>query len=115
MASGYPDYGRSVEVTPDDEFLLTGSSVATSANGKVSIGSSSTSVLSANSNRKFAIFINDSNEIIYLNLSDTAVMNEGVRLNANGGSIELTKPFLYTGAVTAICASGSKNLTVVEA
>ena len=59
-------------------------------------------------------FVNDSDETIYLNLSGTAVMNEGIRLNANGGSYEINLNNLYTGAVTGICSSGTKNLTVVE-
>lgn len=83
-------------------------------NTKVSIGSSSTSVLSANETRKHVVFVNDSDEDIYLSLSDTAVINEGIRLNAHGGSYEINLNNLYTGAISAICASGSKNLTVVE-
>ncbi|GAH51636.1 unnamed protein product, partial [marine sediment metagenome] len=44
----------------------------------------------------------------------TAVINEGIRLNANGGAYETSLLNLYTGALTAICASGGKNLTVTE-
>ncbi len=52
--------------------------------------------------------------MIYLSLSDTAVMNEGIRLNANGGAFEINSTNLYTGEVAAICVSGGKNLTVCE-
>jgi hypothetical protein len=93
---------------------ISGSAATTATNTKVSVGSSSTSVLALNASRKFAIFVNDSDETIYLNLSGTAVMNEGIRLNANGGSYEINLNNLYTGAVTGICSSGTKNLTVVE-
>ena len=93
---------------------VSGSAATTATNTKVSVGSSSTSVLALNASRKFAIFVNDSDETIYLNLSGTAVMNEGIRLNANGGSYEINLNNLYTGAVTGICSSGTKNLTVVE-
>lgn len=93
---------------------VSGSAATTATNTKVSVGSSSTSVLASNASRKFAIFINDSDETIYLNLSGTAVMNEGIRLNANGGSYEINLNNLYTGAITGICSSGTKNLTVVE-
>lgn len=81
-------------------------------NTKVTVGSASTSVLAADTIKKYAIFVNDSNETIYLSLSGTAVSGEGIRLNANGGLYEILPDNFYTGAITAICASGSKNLTV---
>ncbi|GAH26007.1 unnamed protein product [marine sediment metagenome] len=89
-------------------------SVSTATPTKVAVGVASTAALAANANRKFAVFVNDSNETIYLSLSGTAVINEGIRLNANGGAYETSLLNLYTGAVTAICASGGKNLTVTE-
>lgn len=77
----------------------------------VTVGSTSTSVLTSNASRVEMIIVNDSDEEVYLNLSGTAVMNEGIRLNADGGSF-VTKA--YSGAVTAICSSGGKVLTVTE-
>ena len=77
----------------------------------ISVGTSSTTVLASNSDRIEAIIVNDSDETVYLNLSGTAVMNEGVRLNASGGALALNT---YTGIITAICTSGGKNLTVTE-
>ncbi len=78
----------------------------------VSVGSSSTAVLSKDDDRQFANFTNDSDEVIYLSWSATAVMNKGQRLNANGGAYEINMNNLYTGVVTAICSSGGKNLCV---
>ena len=89
-----------------------GTNLATT--GKVTVGAVSTAVLAALAARHFAQFVNDSDETIYLDLSDTAVMNEGIRLNASGGSFEINWTNLYTGAIAAICASGGKNLTVTE-
>ena len=89
-------------------------SVSTATTTKQAIGSSNTQVIVSNASRKFAVFVNDSDEVIYLDLSATAVMNEGIRLNAAGGSYEINLNNLYTGEVSAICASGSKNLTVTE-
>ena len=80
----------------------------------VTVGNTSTTVLAANSDRKAAIFINDSDETIYLARGSTAAMNQGIRLNANGGSFEINATNLYTGVVTAICASGGKNLCIEE-
>lgn len=79
--------------------------------GKVTVGNTSTSVLASNSSRIATIIVNDSDEDVYVNLSGTAVMNEGIRLNAHGGSLVEKN---YTGAVTAICASGGKNITVTQ-
>ncbi|MBA7481124.1 hypothetical protein ES707_16594 [subsurface metagenome] len=89
-------------------------SVSSATTTKVAIGAVSTVVLAANANRIYAEFVNDSDETIYLDESATAVMNEGIRLNAQGGSFEIGSTNLYTGAITAICASGGKNLTVTE-
>lgn len=85
--------------------------VTSATNTKVSVGDTSTTVLVLNTARIAAILVNDSDEEIYINLSGTAVMNEGIRLNAYGGSLIETE---YTGLITGICASGTKNLTVVE-
>lgn len=82
---------------------------------KVTVGSSSTPVLSANPDRKYLALVNDSDEVIYVDLSSTAVANEGIRLNASGGSFVMEiGNSMYIGAIAAICASGSKNLTVTE-
>lgn len=84
---------------------------SSATNTKISVGAASTSVLSANNDRIEFTIVNDSNEVVYLSLSGTAVMNQGVRLNANGGAYINTN---YIGAISAICASGSKNITVCE-
>ena len=72
--------------------------------------------LAANANRLYALLINDSDETIYLKLGATAVVNEGIRLNANGGNYEMSKKLgnLYTGVINAICATGGKTLLVLE-
>ena len=80
------------------------------------IGITSTTALAANANRLYALLINDSNETIYLKLGATAVVNEGIRLNANDGNYEMSKKLgnLYTGVINAICATGNKKLLVLE-
>ena len=93
--------------------------VSSATTTKVSVGSSDTQVLVANSTRKFAVFVNDSDTVIYLDLSATAVINEGIRLDpvsatAPSGRYEINLMNLYTGEVSAICATGTKNLTVTE-
>lgn len=89
-------------------------SFGTAENTNVSVGATSTAVIPENPRRVSATFVNDSDETIYLSLSDTAVINEGIRINASGGSYEILGENLYKGPVSAICASGGKNLVVME-
>jgi len=86
----------------------------TSTIAQVSVGVASTAVLAANANRIFAELVNDSANVIYLALGAAAVMNRGIRLNANGGSFEIGLTNLYTGAVKAIAGVAASNLTVSE-
>ena len=81
-------------------------------NDSVTVGATSTSVKSLNRARKFLFLTNDSDETIYVSLGSIAVMNKGIRLNASGGFVIIDEK--YTGAVTAICSSGSKNLCTCE-
>lgn len=84
---------------------------ATEGGGSVTVGSTSTAVVAANANRVKITIINDSDEAIYLAYGKAAVSNKGIRLNANGGNITEET---WTGAINAICASGSKVATYVE-
>jgi len=73
--------------------------------------------LAANANRLYALLINDSDTVIYINLGATAVANQGIRLNAGGGSYEMSKKLgnLYTGVINAIHGgTGDKTLLVTE-
>jgi len=81
-----------------------------------SIGAATTAALALNANRLYALLVNDSDEVIYIKLGADAVLNQGIRLNAYGGSYEMSKKLgnLYTGAINGICASGSKVLLVTE-
>jgi len=87
-------------------------------NAGITVGATSTSVLVANTSRKTATFSNDSDEIIYLSLSPDARTAEGIRLapagTAGTHSYEINVTNLYNGAVSAICASGGKNLCITE-
>ena len=95
--------------------INTGINIANSmVNTKVDVGSSSTAVLSANSGRRFLFLVNDSDENIYVSLSSTAVLNEGILLTAGGGALTLDIASMWLGSVSAICLSGTKNLTVSE-
>lgn len=83
---------------------------ATANNGATTVGATSTSVLTAR-NRISIILSNNSNETIYVAKGGTAVMNQGIRLNASGGAVVIDD---WAGAISAICASGSKVLCYCE-
>ena len=80
----------------------------------VLVQDASTLVLAANPKRADAVFVNDSNQPIYLARGNAAVMNAGIRLNASGGSYEIDNNNLFLGAIYAIATGGDKNLTVSE-
>ena len=82
----------------------------------VAVATTST-LVSTPRDRKKIVLTNDSDEDIYLARADSAVMNAGLRLNADGGSI-VDEPdntgYMYAGPWYAICSSGAKNLCVSE-
>jgi hypothetical protein len=45
----------------------------------------------------------------------TAVQGDGIFLSPGGGALTLDLQGMYTGPLAAICASGAKELTVMEA
>lgn len=82
----------------------------------VNVGTGSTPVLDADVSRRTVILTNDGANIIYVALQTTdqpptAVVNKGLRLNANGGTVTLDE---FTGAIAAIALTGATNLCVVE-
>jgi len=96
---------------PGAPLIVIGDKNSTAFNGKVAVGIASTTILAANADRNIAILVNDSSRVIYVNLSGTAVLNEGIRLNKKGGSTIIGN---YTGEITAINDTAGSNLTVVE-
>lgn len=83
-------------------------------NAGVSVGTTSTLVLSANPRRIYAAFVNDGTDIVYLALGNTAVVNRGIRLNPSGGSFEITRECPYWGQVSGIVGTTASNVTTVE-
>jgi hypothetical protein len=79
-----------------------------------------TLVLPANPLRKFLQITNDEaagvNNIIYVSLGAPAVVNQGIRLNLNGGTYIMNRENLYTGEVHAIVdpLGAPSVLTVTE-
>lgn len=89
-------------------------SIQSTTQDGVTVGSSTTQIAPVNANRLYLAIVNDSDEDIYLALGNSAVLNEGIRINANGGSFEMNGTNLFTGIVNGICSSGSKNVTLLQ-
>ena len=86
------------------------------AHTTASMTTTSAAVLATNGAREYALIVNDGSSACYLNLGSTAVASEGIRVNANGGSYEMSRNWgnLYTGAINGILASGTATLIVTE-
>ncbi len=98
---------------PSTSTAISADEISSITNFNVSIGTSSTQVLAANSSRKLLILVNDSDQPIYVSLGATATLNNGIRLNASGGALALDNP-IFKGVVNAISANGSKTLVGAE-
>jgi hypothetical protein len=82
----------------------------------VNVGIATTLVLAANPSRKYALIINDSDTVIYVKFGTTAILNSGIRLDANGGKYEMSalQGNLFTGEINAISSVDLKKLLVTE-
>lgn len=82
-----------------------------------SMTTASGTVLAANLARRYAIVVNDGAVDVYIKLGATAVANDGIRINANGGSYTLSPIYgnLFHGVINGITASGTATVLVTEA
>ena len=83
----------------------------------VNVTVASTPILAANANRKVAVICNDSDTTIYLAIGQAAVVNTGIRLNANGGVVVISRTgdIFSTEAINGIHAGvGNKVATAQE-
>jgi len=84
--------------------------------GGVSVGTSSTLIVPANTDRKYLVICNDSEtDVVYLNIGSEAKKQEGIRLNPNGGTYEVNWTNLHKQAVYGIAGgTGTVIVTYVE-
>lgn len=82
----------------------------------VSVGTSSTQLLSASSGRTYAVIVNDSANVVYIAVDgNPAVVGQGIRLNASGGSYEINSLNQFVAAINAISGTPGSNVTVTAA
>lgn len=107
---------RAIKTNSNGEVLTQLSGSITQVATSVTVGATTGQALAVNANRKYAMFINDSDTVIYLMVGSSAVANQGIRLNAFGGSYEMCSANgnLDTRVVNAISLAASKNLLVIE-
>lgn len=82
----------------------------------VSMSTNTAAILAANTGhpRTAVLICNDGGADVYIGIGGNAVANRGPRLNANGGSLLLTKEegTLTDGVINGITASGTSSVTV---
>lgn len=73
-----------------------------------SVADVDTQIVGANGNRKYLLLVNDSDAVVYISVGTSASMNNGIRLEANGGTweVSVTNGNLITDAVNGIRESG---------
>ena len=79
----------------------------------MSVGTTSTAVRGSSTDRVMVALVNDSDAVIYIALGEAATINNGIRLNANGGSIVIVNP-TWTGTINAIATIASSTLVGVD-
>lgn len=88
-----------------------------SAPANKSVLDSTTEIVAANASRKHITIVNDSDTTIYLAAGAAAVLNKGIRINANGGVAQFGGAGglpLTTQAINGISSVTGKNVTVQE-
>jgi hypothetical protein len=104
------------------EFIFNGTAwvpdiaTTTLAHTAILVGALTAVVLVANANRRYALLVNDSDAVIYIKIGAAAVASEGIRLNSNGGSYEMSDVYgnLDTRVINAISSAEGKTLLVTE-
>ena len=83
----------------------------------ITVTTASGAALAANNSRNYILLVNDSDMVMYIKVGATAVANQGIRLNPNGGSYEMAAEFrnIQYDAINVIHGgSGDKTLLVTE-
>ena len=83
---------------------------ATATQSQVSVGTSSTSILAANSGRISFLVKNISTTEVYVYLGATATTSNGIKLKEG----DVIYGDCYTGAITGITDSGTATVSAIE-
>ena len=98
----------------DNNVRLPIGQVSFAASSSVSVGTSSAVALAADPNRVYLALVNDSDAPIYIEFGGAAAVNDGWRLNANGGGI-VFDTIVPIDEIRAISTGSSKKLLILSA
>ena len=122
MGNAFGEYlsGQAGQVSPD----LGGRSNVNSFSQPVTNGATTTKefptnveVLAHNPDRVYAKITNDSGTVVYIGLTNStteSLLNEGIRLDANGGNYEINPNNLYLSTVMVTSTAANLTVTFVE-
>jgi len=80
----------------------------------VSVGAASGAALAANEDRNFLMLQNDhATQVVYCTTGATATLNNGIRVNAVGGTI-IFSPIVPLGALVCIATGATTPLLITE-
>ena len=89
-------------------------SFSSGTSASVTVGATSTAVIAGSLALNKLIITNISDENVFLSVGADAVQNKGIALVASGGQI-IFEHGEAKGPINAICASGSKTISVFYA
>lgn len=81
--------------------------------GQIAVGLTTTVLLIANPNRKYAHIVNNTSDAIYIQYSTNAALNQGIKIPPNTlYTIESNN--LWLGSINAVGVSGSQLIDILE-
>ena len=83
------------------------------ASAQISVGTTSTTLILANTNRKYFHIVNNSNNVVFVQYAGAAVLNRGIKLNV-GAMLTLSGYELFLGQINAISTTTTINLDILE-
>lgn len=80
------------------------------------IGVTNTSVLTENPKRSYLLIVNDSDKEVYITVGENAALNQGIRINPNGSSYEMSAAYgnLDLREINGITSIAGKKLLITE-
>ncbi len=80
----------------------------------VSVGNTSTEIVAANTSRKWCVITNIGNRDIFVAIGQTALINKGIFLGRNGGSLLMDAGIMSIESVNGITTSGTSDVIFQE-
>lgn len=80
----------------------------------VSVTTSSTEIIDANTKRKWCVLTNIGNQDVFIAAGQTALVDKGALLGKRGGSIILDASNMTTEAINGIVSGGSSTVMILE-